>query len=133
MAHNFGTDLIITNEGDFTTSANGDFLDTDTYQSLNPSLYTFEGEVCVRESLYRVISYIAGDYSIFDITTGAGAEDLISKSNFAIDFELFRERVEQQLQRDDRIEFVEDISYEKVDTNIYRIGIKVKMVVSTFS
>lgn len=128
MSHNFGTDLIVTSEGDLTLAPNGDFLDTDTYQEINSSDYTFEGEVCVRESIYRVITYIAGEYSVFDIESGAGANQLISKPLLSTDFELFKERVERQLQKDDRIESIEDISYEKVDINTYKISISIKMV-----
>lgn len=128
MEHNFGTDLIITSEGDLTLAPNGDFLDTDTYQETNASNYSFDGEVCVRESLYRVITYLAGEYSVFDIESGAGANQLVSKPFLSSEFELFKERLERQLQKDDRIEFVEDISFEKIDTNIYKISISIKMV-----
>lgn len=128
MEHNFGTDLIITSEGDLTLAPNGDFLDTDTYQEINASNYSFDGEVCVRESLYRVITYIAGEYSVFDIESGAGANQLVSKPFLSSEFELFKERLERQLQKDDRIEFVEDISFEKIDTNVYKISISIKMV-----
>lgn len=128
MEHNFGTDLIITSEGDLTLAPNGDFLDTDTYQEINTNNYTFDGEVCVRESLYRVITYLAGEYSVFDIESGAGANQLVSKPFISSEFELFKERLERQLQKDDRIEFVEDISFEKIDTNVYKISISIKMV-----
>lgn len=128
MSHNFGTDLIVTSEGDLTLAPNGDFLDTDTYQEINADNYSFEGEVCVRESIYKVITYLAGEYSVFDIESGAGADQLVSKPFTSTEFELFKERAERQLQKDDRIESVIDISYEKIDINVYKISISVKMV-----
>lgn len=125
---NLGIDLLLSEDGDLIIAENGDFLDTALYQSNNPTRYTFDGECCLRESQYRVLSETMGEYNPFDVFTGAGAENLVSTSEFDAKFVQFKERVEKQLQRDDRVKFIEDISYERIGSNSFKIMIKEKII-----
>lgn len=129
---NFGDDLFLSIDNDLIISSNGDYMCTSDYEKTISDL-PFEGYVCLRETIARMIQATAGEYSVFDINFGAGIEELISTTDFNNKFNQFKERLQTSLLNDDRVKYVERIEYEKIDINTYNIYVSIITVGSNVS
>lgn len=118
MSNNIGNDFLII-DFDLAYDNLGDYLTTDSYEK--GQVVPFEGYICLYESISRYIYYLAGEYDIFNIHDGAGAEDLVSITQREEAFSSFKSRALEQFSRDDRIKKVVDITFTEIDINLVHI------------
>lgn len=123
MATDLGNDWILDNDGDMIIGLNGDYMTTKDKEKFD-TLNLYEGYQTMLITLARMAYYVAGEYSPFDIFFGAGGEGLISQP-IVLRFPEYRERLTELILADDRFQSVNEISYEKIGENVYKILVKV--------
>lgn len=124
MSNSLGIDFIL-NNGDIDFSNNGDFLTTkDIEDSFPIEENLYEGYICLKETIYRIITAVKGSYP-FDKLFGADI-DLYILRDIRETFSNIRNVLEVELLRDDRIKSVEAITFRQIDDR--RVDVYIKVV-----
>ena len=133
---NLGEDLIMTVDYDLAIGSNGDLVMTrDIEQNSPEGKIKFLGQVCLNESIYRIVESTKGEYP-FDTEFGANITDYISQ-DLDDRFDEVVDIIETELLKDDRIASVPSVLIEKSPkTNSVTIQVEVIPVgvneISTF-
>lgn len=121
---NLGNDLML-NDYDIVIGANGDYLTTLDYEKTLTNL-RYEGYICVRETIARIIEYSMYELDMFE-RAGVGANKYIS-SNVNNIYNTLIDKIKEELIKDDRIRSVDNVEVTQVTLNIVTITVNLVVI-----